>query len=38
VVLATDHDGFDYELLQSQAQLIVDTRGRLPRSERIIPA
>ena len=38
VVLATDHDGFDYELLQSQAHLIVDTRGRLPRSERIIPA
>lgn len=38
VVLATDHDGFDYELLQSQAQLIVDTRGRLPRSKRIIPA
>lgn len=38
VVLATDHDGFDYELLQSQAQLIIDTRGRLPRSERIIPA
>lgn len=30
VVLATDHDGFDYALLQRHALLIVDTRGRLP--------
>ncbi|MDM0044620.1 nucleotide sugar dehydrogenase [Variovorax dokdonensis] len=29
VVLATDHDGFDYALLQEHAQLIVDTRGRI---------
>ena len=29
LVLATDHDGFDYALLQNHAQLIVDTRGRL---------
>lgn len=29
VVLATDHDGIDYALLQEHAQLIVDTRGRL---------
>jgi len=28
VVLATDHDGFDYCLLLQYAQLIVDTRGR----------
>ncbi|MBY4598107.1 nucleotide sugar dehydrogenase [Ottowia caeni] len=28
VVLATDHDGFDYAMLQSHAALIVDTRGR----------
>ena len=28
-VLATDHDRFDYELLQRHARLIVDTRGRL---------
>lgn len=27
VVLATNHDGFDYELIKQQAQLIVDTRG-----------
>lgn len=37
-VLATDHDGFDYELLQNQARLIVDTRGRLTRNDRIISA
>ena len=29
VVLATDHDAFDYDLLQAQARLIVDTRGRI---------
>ncbi|MCY1274594.1 UDP-N-acetyl-D-glucosamine 6-dehydrogenase [compost metagenome] len=29
LVLATDHDHFDYILLQQHAQLIVDTRGRL---------
>ncbi len=29
LVLATDHDAFDYAQLQQQAQLIVDTRGHL---------
>jgi UDP-N-acetyl-D-glucosamine dehydrogenase len=28
VVVATDHDSFDYELLLDNAQLLVDTRGR----------
>ena len=28
VVLATDHDGFDYELIGRHSNLIVDTRGR----------
>lgn len=28
VVLATDHDSFDYELIRTHAPLIVDTRGR----------
>lgn len=28
VVLATDHERFDYELIRSQARLIVDTRGK----------
>jgi len=28
VILATDHDGFDYPLILEHAQMIVDTRGR----------
>lgn len=28
VLLATDHDDFDYEMIRNNAQLIVDTRGR----------
>jgi UDP-N-acetyl-D-glucosamine dehydrogenase len=28
VVLATDHAGFDFELIRRHARLIVDTRGR----------
>jgi UDP-N-acetyl-D-glucosamine dehydrogenase len=28
VVVATDHDDFDYTMIQESAQLIVDTRGR----------
>ena len=29
LVLATDHDGFDYPQLLQHARLMVDTRGRL---------
>ncbi len=28
LLLATDHDDFDYEMIQKHAKLIVDTRGR----------
>jgi UDP-N-acetyl-D-glucosamine dehydrogenase len=28
VVLATDHDKFDYELIKSSSRLIVDSRGK----------
>ncbi len=28
VVLATDHDAFDYDMIKQHAQLIVDTRGK----------
>ena len=28
VLIGTDHDAFDYEMLEANAQLIVDTRGR----------
>ncbi|MNU03855.1 UDP-N-acetyl-D-glucosamine 6-dehydrogenase [compost metagenome] len=27
VLLATNHDAFDYSMIQSNARLIVDTRG-----------
>ena len=39
VILATDHDKYDYEFLQTNAQIIVDTRGRLNNSlNNVIPA
>ena len=38
LVLATDHDGFDYAQLLQHAQLIVDTRGRLPAHAYVVPA
>lgn len=39
VVLATDHDRFDYELIRSKARLIVDSRGKYRAlSEHIIKA
>lgn len=38
LVLATDHDGFDYELLRQHAQLLVDTRGRWKKDAQIISA
>jgi UDP-N-acetyl-D-glucosamine dehydrogenase len=28
VILATDHDAFDYKLIRQYSKLIVDTRGR----------
>ena len=34
VVLATDHDAFDYDLIKNNAKLIIDTRGRF-RGENI---
>jgi UDP-N-acetyl-D-glucosamine dehydrogenase len=39
VLLATDHDKFDYPLIKASAKLIVDSRGRfLERSDRIVKA
>ena len=39
VLLATDHDKFDYELIKNAARLIVDTRGRYQQpSQQIIKA
>lgn len=38
VVLATDHDAFDYELIASHSQLLIDTRGRLTPGAHIVRA
>ncbi|MDO4998493.1 MAG: nucleotide sugar dehydrogenase [Neisseria sp.] len=38
VILATDHDKFDYDLLRQHARLIVDTRGKFDAAQHIIKA
>ncbi|MFY9180604.1 MAG: UDP-N-acetyl-D-glucosamine dehydrogenase, partial [Venatoribacter sp.] len=38
LVLATDHDAYDYELLLKHAKLIVDTRGRLLGHSNVVSA
>lgn len=38
LVLATDHDAFDYTRLQSQARLIVDARGHFSKHANVVPA
>ena len=38
ILLVTDHDVFDYMLIEMEAKLIVDTRGRFNASDKIIKA
>ena len=38
VLLATDHDYFNYSLIQKEAKLIIDTRGRFKNSEKVVKA
>ena len=38
IVIATDHDAFDYELLLEHSQMIVDTRGRLLGHSKVVAA
>ena len=38
VLLATDHDNFDYELIRKSSKIIIDTRGRFSSSSKIIRA
>ena len=38
IILATDHDEFDYQLILNHSKLIVDTRGRLKQSPNVIKA
>jgi len=33
VVIVTDHDGVDYDLIREHAQVIVDSRGRYPSDD-----
>ena len=38
ILLVTDHDCFDYELIERESKLIIDARGRFKKSEKIIEA
>ena len=38
IVLATDHDTFDYELISNASSFLVDTRNRLPKNSRLTQA
>lgn len=38
VLLATDHDAFDYELIASHSQLLIDSRGRFAPGAHIVRA
>ena len=38
VILLTDHDTFDYEIIEKYSKLIIDTRGKFNSSKKIIKA
>jgi UDP-N-acetyl-D-glucosamine dehydrogenase len=38
VILATDHDNFDYPLIEAHSPLLVDTRGRFAPGTTIVRA
>jgi UDP-N-acetyl-D-glucosamine dehydrogenase len=38
VLLATDHDRFDYPMIAKHARLVVDTRGRLAAADNVVRA
>ena len=38
VILVTDHDDYDYDLIARQARLVVDTRGVFPKGANIVKA
>lgn len=38
VILATDHDAYDYEMIKLSSKLLIDTRGRFIPSDHIIRA
>lgn len=38
VIIATDHDAYDFSFIEEHSQLIIDTRGRLHSSNKVIRA
>ena len=38
VILLTDHDLYEYDMIEKYSKLLIDTRGRFNRSEKIIRA
>tara|TARA_B100001093_G_C26785635_1_gene996529 strand:+ start:218 stop:1522 length:1305 start_codon:yes stop_codon:yes gene_type:complete len=38
VILVTNHDSYDYELIHKESKLIVDTRGIFPISSKVVSA
>lgn len=38
MILITDHDDFDYALIENSAKLIIDTRNRFPPREKVFSA
>jgi len=38
VILATDHDGFNYDDILKNSNLIIDTRGKFPKRRKVISA
>jgi len=38
VMLSTDHDSFDYDLIEKESILIVDTRGKFKGSKKALKA
>ena len=35
VLLTTDHDKFDYEMIFENSKLIIDTRGKFKKSKKV---
>ena len=38
IVVATDHDDFDYNMIEQHAKIIVDTRNRINNSDKVVRA
>lgn len=38
IVIAIDHDVFDYELIEKEANIIVDTRGKIKNTKKVVKA